>query len=104
GRDRGLGAGRLELPDALGDRAQVPDEPLHLLLARLVVRRAQDRRGVDRRDHVRGDVGVDPGSAVSRDAEGGAEERLRGGRTKAYADVRLHEVQLEVETVAAGRE
>jgi len=69
--------------------AQILDEASACLFAALVVRGAQDRRWVDRRQH-RGKVRhVDRLAVILSDAEAAAQQRLGCGSTEAYDQLRL---------------
>src|SRR5437764_4184204 len=72
-------------------------------MARLVVALAEDRARVNRRRHALGELGVDPGAALLRDAELLAEQRLRRGRAEADEHARPHDGELGLEPRPAGR-
>src|SRR6266850_6534614 len=76
------------------DAREVGDEEVELAVARLLVGRAQDRGGVDRRQHALGPRRVHPAAALLGDAEAGPEQGLRRGRAEANHGLRLDDVEL----------
>src|SRR6266542_5682423 len=90
------------LSEGGGDLPQVADEGSRLGLAGRLVGRAKDRGGVDGGRNERGELRRNEGAAALRDAEGGAEQRLRRGGAKADDDLRPDQCDLRVEPGAAG--
>src|SRR6267154_1170672 len=71
------------------DFFQVIDELPHLIMTRLVVARAENRRRMHGRGKQRRQGRFDKFAAMLRDAKFCAEQRLRRRRTKAYDDAGL---------------
>ena len=84
-----------------GDFFQVGDEALGLSVARFFVRGAEDGGGVDSGEYVGRERRVDELAAMLRDAEGFAEQGLRGCGAEADDYARLEAVNFCVEPGAA---
>src|SRR5947207_4996108 len=92
------------VPDGLGRDAQIGDEDLHLRFTVGVGGRSQDRRWMQRRQHLLalGQRRLHDSAMVPGDAERRAQDRLRGGGAEENDELGPDDAQLGFEPGVAG--